>query len=328
MSWLLYPLIATVLGFIIDMVFGDPEGLPHPVMLIGKLITAFEKLFRRLLPKTAGGERAAGGLMFLCVALLALLVPAGLLWLCYYLTPILGIAVEAVMCWQILATKSLRDACMKVYRALRRGNLERARSAVSQIVGRDTEKLDEGGVIRATVETAAENTCDGSIAPLIYLVVGGAPLGFLYKAVNTMDSMVGYVDEPYKNFGLIPAKADDVFNFIPARISALLMLLSGFILNYDTGNGWKIFKRDRYNHPSPNSGQTESVCAGLLGVQLGGTASYRGITHMKKTIGDAIRPIEPKDIDRSCKLLYNSALIAAVIFCGMRLVVFLATIPR
>lgn len=325
---LLYPLIAIALGFIIDMLFGDPEGIPHPVMLIGKLIGALEKLFRKWFPKSRGGEIAAGGVMLFVVALICFAVPAALLWLCYSLTPILGVAVEALMCWQILATKSLRDACMKVFRALKRGNIAKARYYVSRIVGRDTENLDEGGIIRASVETAAENTCDGSVAPLIFLVLGGAPLGWLYKAVNTMDSMVGYVDEPYKNFGLIPARADDVFNFFPARISALLMLVSGFILNFNVSNGRKIFKRDRYNHKSPNSGQTESVCAGLLGIQLGGNASYRGIVHMKKTIGDPIRSIEPKDIDRSCRLLYNTALLSAVLFIGIRLALALALLPR
>lgn len=325
---LLYPLIAIVLGFILDLIFGDPEGFPHPVMLIGKLIEGLEKLFRKLFPKSRGGEIAAGGVMLLCVALISLAVPAGLLFLCYSLTPILGVAVEAVMCWQILATKSLRDSCMKVFRSLKRGNPAKARSCVSRIVGRDTENLDESGIVRASVESAAENTCDGSVAPLIFLVIGGAPLGWLYKAVNTMDSIVGYVDEPYKNFGLIPARADDVFNFIPARISAMLMLISGFILNFNVSNGWKIFKRDRYNHKSPNSGQTESVCAGLLGIQLGGSASYRGIVHINKTIGDPIRSIEPNDIERSCNLLYNTAILSAVLFLGMRLTLALALLPR
>ena len=325
---LLFPLIAIFLGFIIDMIFGDPEGLPHPVMLIGKLVGALEKLFRKLFKKSRGGEIAAGGVLLFCVAVISLAVPACLLWLCYSLTPFLGIAVEAVMCWQILATKSLRDACMKVFRALKRGNIAKARHNVSRVVGRDTENLDETGIVRAAVESASSNTCDGSIAPLMFLILGGAPLGWLYKAVSTMDSMVGYVDEPYKNFGLIPARADDVLKFIPARISALIMLISGFILNLNVSNGWKIFKRDRYNHKSPNSGQTESACAGLLGVQLGGSASYRGVVHMNKTIGDPIRSIEPNDIVRSCKLLFNTAILAAVLFIGMRLALALAILPR
>lgn len=326
--WLLYPLIAIVLGFIIDLLVGDPDGLPHPVMLTGKLVSWLENLFRKLFPKSAGGEIAAGGVMFLLIALLSFCIPFGLLWLCYRLTPILGVAVEAIMCWQILATRALRDGCMKVFRSLKRGNTAKARYYVSRIVSRDTEQLGEPGILRASVESVAKNTCNASAAPLICLVIGGAPLGWLYRAVNTMDSMVGCVDEPYKHFGLIPARADDVFNFIPSRITALFMLLSGFILNFNVSNGWKIFKRDRYNHKSPNAGQTESVCAGLLGVQLGGNASYNGIVHMNKTIGDPIRQIELNDIKRSCSLLYNTAILSAILFIGLRLALFFALLPR
>lgn len=324
----LFPLIAMVIGFILDLLFGDPEPMPHLISLIGKLISALEKLLRRLLPKSAAGERTAGGLLLALVALICFGVPFGLLMLCYWLTPILGIAVEALLCWQIFASKSLRDACMKVYRALKRGNPERARKAVSRVVSRDTDALDEAGIIRATVESASKNICDAGIAPIIFTVLGGAPLGLLYRAVNVLDSMVGHVDEPYKNFGLIPARADDVLGFIPARISALLMLLGGFILNLNVSNGFKIFKRDRRNHPGPNPGQTQSVCAGLLGIQLGGNASYNGIVHMRKTIGDPIRRIELDDIKRSCSLVFNTVLISAVLFYGIRLLIAIALIPK
>lgn len=187
------------------------------------------------------------------------------------------------------------------------------------IVGRDTQFLDADGVTRAAVETVAENTSDGVIAPLFYLALGGAPLGFLYKAVNTMDSMLGYIEMPYKNVGLIPAKMDDVFNFIPARLCALLMLVSGWILKLDVKNGWKIFRRDRFNHASPNSAQTESVCAGLLGVQLAGDAVYHGVLHKKPYIGDPLRPIEPEDIPRTCCVLYVTAVLSLLVFSAVKL---------
>ena len=186
------------------------------------------------------------------------------------------------------------------------------------IVGRDTEALDEAGVARAAVETVAENTSDGVVAPLFYLALGGAPLGFVYKAVNTMDSMLGYVEPPYKNIGSIPARMDDVFNFIPARLSALLMLASGFFLGLDTKSGWKIFRRDRYNHASPNSAQTEAVCAGLLGLRLAGDASYHGVLHKKKYIGDACREITPEDIPASCRLMYGTTVLMLLLCVLLR----------
>ena len=208
---------------------------------------------------------------------------------------------------------------MKVYQALQTGDLSKARYAVSMIVGRDTQYLDEAGVTRAAVETVAENTSDGIIAPMLFLAIGGAPLGFFYKAVNTMDSMLGYVEMPYKNVGLVPAKMDDVFNYIPARISAFLMLAAGGFLGMDVKNGWKIFKRDRYNHSSPNSAQTESVCAGLLGLRLAGDAWYHGVLHKKKFIGDPLREIVPEDIPLACRLLYGTAFLGLLVFCAVKL---------
>ena len=178
---------------------------------------------------------------------------------------------------------------------------------------------NEKAFLPAAVESVAENTSDGGVAPLFFIALGGAPLGFLYKAVNTMDSMLGYVEEPYKDIGLVPARADDVFNFIPARLAALLMLLAGAFLRLDVKNGWRIFRRDRYRHASPNSAQTESVCAGLLGLQLGGDASYHGVLHHKERIGDPLREIEPQDIPRACRLMFGTAVLALVFFAGIRL---------
>lgn len=316
-------LIALVLGFCIDLLLGDPHSSLHPVVLIGKLISATEKAVRKLFPKTPRGENAAGAVLWLFVAAVSTAVPAGILWLAYRVNRFLGIGLESLMCWQILATKSLRDESMKVYRALLEGDPAKYRYAVSMIVGRDTAQLSDRAVARAAVETVAENTSDGIIAPMLFLAIGGAPLGFFYKAVNTMDSMLGYVEMPYKNIGLVPAKLDDVFNYIPARLSALLMLAAGALEGLDVQNGYRIWRRDRRNHASPNSAQTESVCAGLLGLQLAGDASYHGVLHKKPYIGDPLREIEYADIPRACRLLYGTAILALVLFAGIRLLIVL-----
>ena len=318
-----WSLAALVIGFCIDLLLGDPHGFPHPVILIGKLIGRLEQGLRRLFPKTVRGEQIAGGVLWLLVVLFSTAVPALLLWLCHRISPWLRLAAESLMCWQILATKSLRDESMRVFHALESGGMERAREAGSMIVGRDTAALDDAGVTRAAVETVAENTSDGVVAPLVYLAVGGAPLGFFYKAVNTMDSMLGYVEPPYKNIGLIPAKADDAANFLPARLCAVLMLAAGALLDMDVKNGWRIYRRDRFNHASPNSAQTESVCAGLLGLRLAGDAWYHGVLHKKKYIGDALRRIEHADIPQACRLLYVTALLALVLCCGIKLLILL-----
>ena len=320
MVWSLY---ALCIGFCIDLIVGDPHGFPHPVVGIGRLISLLERLFRRLLPKTKGGEIAAGACIWVLTVLISAGLPAALLYGAQKLSVWLRLALESVMCWQILATKSLRDESMKVFSALCGGTLDEARQAVSMIVGRDTAQLDEKGVARAAVETVAENTSDGVIAPLLFLALGGAPLGFFYKAVNTMDSMLGYVEMPYKNIGLIPAKLDDVFNFIPARLSAFLMLAAGALLRLDVKNGWRIFRRDRYRHASPNSAQTESVCAGLLGLRLAGDAWYHGVLHRKAFIGDAVREIETDDIPRACRLMTVTALLALVLFAGIKVLILL-----
>ena len=316
-------LLALVLGFCIDLIFGDPHSIPHPVVLIGRLISAMEKLVRKIFPKTVRGENVAGGVLWLLVVLISTAVPLGILYLGYKISPWLGLALESIMCWQILATKSLKVESMKVYTALKAGDPAEYRRAVSMIVGRDTAALDDRAVARAAVETVAENTSDGIIAPMLYLAIGGAPLGFFYKAVNTMDSMLGYVEMPYKNIGLVPAKMDDFFNFLPARLSALLMLLAGWLEVLDIRRGWRIWRRDRRNHASPNSAQTESVCAGLLGLRLAGDAYYHGVLHKKPYIGDPVREIEYEDIPRACRLLYGTAMVSLVLFCGIKLLLLL-----
>ncbi len=316
MMWTLYALLS---GFGLDLLLGDPHSFPHPVVAIGKLISALEKLLRRLFPATRNGERLAGGILWVLVVSVSAGIPALLLWLCRSISPWLGLAAESVMCWQILAAKSLQTESMKVCRALSAGDTEGARHAVSMIVGRETARLDRQGIARAAVETVAENTSDGVVAPMVFLAIGGAPLGFFYKAVNTMDSMLGYIEPPYRDFGFVPAKMDDVMNYLPARLSGLLMLAAGTLLGMDARNGWRIFRRDRYNHASPNSAQTESVCAGLLGLRLAGDAWYHGALHKKPYIGDPVREVEPEDIPRACRLLYGTAFLSLALCALVRL---------
>ena len=310
MKWSLFALL---IGFGIDLLIGDPHSIPHPVVGIGKLISFLEKGLRQMFPKTDGGEIAAGGVLWVLVVVICTALPAGILYLCHRISPWLRLTGESIMCWQILATKALKDESMKVYTALESGDLEKSRHAVSMIVGRHTARLDDAGVTRAAVETVAENTSDGVVAPMLFLALGGAPLGFFYKAVNTMDSMLGYVEPPYKNIGLVPAKMDDLANFIPSRLSALLMIAAGFLLGLDGKNGWRIFRRDRFNHASPNSAQTESVCAGLLGVRLAGDAWYHGVLHRKQYIGDGNREITHRDIPLTCRLMYLTALLTLLL---------------
>ena len=314
----MYPL-SLIFGFFLDCIMGDPQGFPHPVVFIGKLISLLEKQLRRLFPKTELGEKIAGGLLWLLVVTISAGIPLVVLMAAGKVSSLLRLVLESLMCWQILAARSLKDESMLVYDAVKTGDIERSRYAVSRIVGRDTASLDLDGVTRAAVETVAENASDGVIAPMLYLALGGPVLGFFYKAVNTMDSMLGYVEPPYRNIGLVPAKMDDVFNYIPARLSALLMLAAGAILGLDAKNGWKIYRRDRRNHASPNSAQTEAACAGLLGVQLAGDAWYHGVLHKKPYIGDPLRPIQPQDIPRSCKLMYGMTLLCLVLCLALML---------
>lgn len=309
-----WTLLAVPAGFLLDLLAGDPHWLYHPVRLVGKLIEILEKALRRCFPKTEKGEMAAG-------LLLALLVPAltggaawGVLYLAGRVNPWLAFALEILMCYQLFAVRALKDESMKVYRALKKPDLSEARQAVSMIVGRDTDRLDEAGVTKAAVETVAENTSDGIIAPMLYMAVGGPVLGWIYKAVNTMDSMVGYKNETYLYFGRCAAKLDDLVNFIPARISAVMMMLACIPCRFDRRGAARIFRRDRFNHASPNSAQTEAVMAGALGVQLAGDAWYFGKRYKKKTIGDAGRPVEPEDIPRANRLLYVSAALSLAVF--------------
>ena len=317
-----YFMFALGIGFLLDLMFGDPYWLPHPICLIGSLISFLEKKIRSFFPKTAGGEIAGGIVLVILVLILSSGVPCLILYLVGLVHPYLRLAVESIMCYQLIAARSLKAESMKVYEQLEKGDLERSRWAVSRIVGRDTEKLTGEGVTKAAVETVAENTSDGVIAPMFYMAIGGAVFGFFYKAVNTMDSMIAYKNDKYLYFGKAAAWLDDIFNYIPARISAFLMILSSFLLRMDWKNAWMIFWRDRYNHASPNSAQTESVCAGALGVELAGDAWYFGVLHKKKTIGDPKRKIVPEDIRRANRLMYMTAVLGLFLFMGVSFLLY------
>ena len=320
----MWSLAALVIGFCIDLLVGDPHGFPHPVVLIGKCISVLERGLRCICPKTPSGERAAGAILWGAVVIVSTAVPALLLWLSGLVSPWLRLALESVMCWQILAVKSLRDESMKVYDALESGDLAASRHAVSMIVGRDTDRLDDAAVTRAAVETVAENASDGVIAPLFYLMIGGAPLGMAYKAVNTLDSMVGYKNERYIDFGCASARLDDAVNWIPSRLSALLMIAVCPIVGLDARGAARIWRRDRRRHASPNAAQTESACAGALGLRLAGPAVYFGKLVEKPTIGDASREIEWGDIARATRLMLAASVCALVVFGAARAAVVLA----
>ena len=319
---MLMSLAACAAGLLLDLLFGDPVWLYHPVRLIGNWISWAERQLR----KVCGSHlMAAGGVLWVMTALMAFLIPFALLALAGWLHPALRFLLETFWCFQILAARSLSSESRKVYEKLKESDLPGARRAVSMIVGRDTEKLTEEGVTKAAVETVAENTSDGVTAPLIYMMIGGAPLGFLYKAVNTMDSMLGYKNDRYLYFGRIPAKMDDIFNYIPARITGLLMTAAAFFTGLDGKNAWKIYLRDRRKHASPNAAQTESVCAGALGVQLAGDAVYFGKVYKKEFIGDALRRIEPEDIQRTGRLMYAAELLTFLLCGGIKLTLILLT---
>ncbi len=305
-------LAACVTGFFLDRLFGDPVWLYHPVRMIGNMISFLEKRLRKENDKK---NMTAGGVLWIIVAILSFGIPFAGLRVAQNIHPLICFFLESFWCYQIFAAKSLSEESKKVYYCLKRNDMKEARRAVSMIVGRDTENLTEEGVTKAAVETVAENTSDGVIAPMLYTAIGGPVLGFVYKAVNTMDSMLGYKNDKYMYFGRFAARLDDVVNFIPARISAYLMIAAAFIggRQFDGKNAYHIFKRDRFNHASPNSAQTESVCAGALRVQLAGDAVYFGKLVKKKYIGDGLREIEYEDIKRANRLMYITAFLCELL---------------
>ena len=305
-------------GFVLDALFGDPAWLPHPVVYMGKAISKLEKFLRPRLPKTPQGELLGGAIVAFCLPVGTFLLTGLVCWGAARLHPLLGLAVQMFWCGQALAARGLVQESTNVYIELKKPDLPGARKAVSRIVGRDTAELTAEGVTKAAVETVAENASDGVIAPLLYMLIGGAPLALTYKAINTMDSMLGYKNEKYLYFGRIPAKLDDAANYLPSRLAALLWVAAAAFTHNDAKGAWKIWRRDRRNHASPNSAQTESACAGALGVQLAGPAYYFGQYYPKLTIGDALRPIEPEDILRANRMMVAESILALAIGLGLR----------
>ena len=320
MNWITAHLMALAAGFLLDLIFGDPRWMPHPVRAIGALISALEKCLRMAFPKSQRGEFIAGIVLVILICTIPTAITLGIIGACGLISPYLSFAVQVFFSYQLLATRALRDESMKVYHSLKSYDFEGARYFVSMIVGRDTDCLDEKGIVKATVETVAENASDGVIAPLIFMAAGGVPLGLLYKAANTMDSMVGYKNDEYLYFGRAAAIWDDILNFIPARLSGLIMCAGAAISGLDTKAAFRIFLRDRKNHKSPNSAHTEAACAGALGIQLAGGSYYFGKLVQKPTIGDAMREVETEDIPKSCRLMYAAAIISLLIFCVLPLV--------
>lgn len=322
-----YHIISFCAGFFLDFILGDPHFPFHPVCLTGKLISFFDRVFLGNPEEAAKKGRRQkfflGLLTVLFVCLISEAILLAILFAAFYINPWLFCLFESLMVYFLLAARSLEKESMKVYYALEENNLSSARSFLSMIVGRDTQNLSQEGICRATVETVAENTSDGVIAPMIFLAIGGSPLGLLYKAVNTMDSMIAYKNERYIDFGCCAARSDDFLNLIPSRISAVLMIIStGLCRFFYPGkfyfsNSIRIFLRDRYKHQSPNSAQTESVCAGALGLKLAGPASYEGKIEEKPYIGDQLRLPEADDIKRADMLMYFSAFLCFFISCGI-----------
>ena len=331
-DYLFIHMTALFAGLLADILVGDPHRMPHPVRAIGNLIAALEKAVYR--PENDRKNIVMGAMLWALTVAITGGVAAVFLAVSWHFNVYLFAAVEAVMTYYIMAAGSLRDESLKVYKKLEAGDVEGARQCLSMIVGRDTQKLDTAGITRAAVETVAENTSDGVIAPLLYTAVFGPVGGFIYKAVNTMDSMIGYNDDRYGHFGRFAACADDVFNFLPSRISALFMIVSSAVCTffvrtrrgavpdlYSASRAFMIWRRDRNNHKSPNSAQTESICAGALGVRLGGDSTYKGVIVHKPYIGDDTRPIENDDIKRAIRLMFiTEALCTAATFMIIALI--------
>lgn len=316
-EYLKYHMIALFIGYLFDLLIGDPHGIPHPVVAIGKLISVIEK---KLLNTESTPKKKFYLGLFMCITviIITMLFTTAVTVGAYLINPYLGIATEAVLICYLLAARCLQKESMKIYKDVADEDINKARRDLSMIVGRDTDRLDDKGILRATVETVAENTSDGVIAPLIYASIAGPILGLTYKAVNTMDSMVGYHNERYEDFGKCAAKLDDVVNFIPSRLSALFLIFASAILKmsdkaYSPIMAFKIWKRDRLNHKSPNSAQTESTVAGSLGLKLGGPSFYGGVLSDKPYIGDGIKEIEKEDIVRSCRLMFTAQFLVLMV---------------
>ncbi|MGL4570388.1 MAG: adenosylcobinamide-phosphate synthase CbiB [Clostridium sp.] len=294
-------MMALTIGFILDWIIGEPNNPVHPVRIIGNLGSFIEKIFRKIMPKKL---KLAGFLSWICIIIPTFLVAVFIVNFSKYINGTFGIIVEGVLIYFCISSKGLKAEGLKVIKTLKDGNIKEARVKLSYIVGRDTENLDEKSIVRAVIETVAENMSDGIIAPLIFIGIGGAPLGLLYKAVNTCDSMFGYKNDKYIDFGYASAKLDDIFNYIPARITAYFIMIAAFILRLDYKGSYKIYKRDKYNHTSPNSAHPESAVAGALNIKLGGENYYFGKLVVKPTIGDCIKEANVDDLIKTNNILF------------------------
>ncbi len=316
--------VVILTAFILDVIFGDPHYRYHPVCMIGRMVSKGEKTVRKLFSKTPKGEYASGMVLSVVVVFVSFFIPAWILGVLKDINIYLSLAVQILFCYQILAAKSLKKESMKIYNALMEDDLEKARENLSYLVGRDTENLSREAIIKAAIETVAENTSDGVVAPIFFMALGGAPLAFAYKAVNTLDSMIGYKNDRYLYFGRFAAKLDDVCNWFPARVSGILMVFSAFLIGFNGKNALKIFRRDRRKHSSPNSAQTESACAGALNIQLAGDAYYFGKLYKKPTMGDKNRDVIAKDIKHANRLMYTTSVLAAICAVFAHLASYLA----
>ncbi|WP_373240493.1 adenosylcobinamide-phosphate synthase CbiB [Kluyvera ascorbata] len=310
-------LLAWCLAWVLDFIIGDPHSWPHPVRWIGNLINAVQRAVRRVCHSDLA-LRIGGGVMWLAVVGLTYAVAWGVLHLAASVQPWLGFGVEVWMIFTVLAGRCLAQSAQAVERLLRAGDLAESRIKLSWIVGRDTSQLQPEQINRAVVETVAENTVDGIIAPLFFLLLGGAPLAMAYKAVNTLDSMVGYKHEKYRAIGMVSARLDDVANFIPARLSWLLIGLAAFLCRDNGARALRIGWRDRKNHSSPNCAWSEATVAGALGIRLGGPNDYFGERVNKPWIGDEHRPIAIDDISRTIRLMWVASTLALLLFMAVR----------
>lgn len=305
-----------VTAYLIDRVVGDPRSLPHPVVIIGWWISRLEWLIRTCV-KQEKHLKAAGVLFPLLIVAGSYAVVWLIIWAGALVSQWLSFALSAWLISTTIATKGLADAGLEIMRHLQAGDIPAARRSLSMVVGRDTEHLDESEICRGAVETVAENIVDAIVSPLIYAAIGGAPLAMAYRATNTLDSMLGYKNEKYRNLGWASARFDDVANYIPARLTALLLLAASWLLRLDVRQSWQIIRRDAHLHPSPNSGLPEAAVAGALGVQLGGLNTYQGVPSERARLGDAHRPLRPEDIRMTVRLMYGASLLCLLVCLGI-----------
>ena len=313
--------VILLLSSVLDFIFGDPLKLPHPIVYIGKLISGLEKL---LSPDSTKRDMPKGILIFILTVAISYVIPFVVLLILYRINFWLGLILEIFWSFQILAARTLSIEAYKVKKYLDKGNLKEARRALSMIVGRDTSKLTEEDITKAVVETVSENTTDGIVSPLIAIAIGGAPLGFAYKAINTLDSMIGYKSEKYFYFGKASAILDDVVNYLPARLTGISMCFaSALISGLSAKDAWRVMMRDHAKHASPNGGWTEGATAGALGVRLGGDATYFGVLYKKASLGDPKRTIESCDIAKATKLMWISSIIVLILLVIIRMLCYL-----